>query len=80
VHTLFVLQNIFREIFDDPQLTITPATSPRDIPIWDSVAQVQLILAVEEHFDVRFTTDEVASLKCVGDYVASIQRHSGVLA
>ena len=79
MHTLFVLQTIFREIFDDERLVITPQTAPRDIPSWDSVTQVQLILAIEEQFNFRFTTEEVAALKKAGDFMECIERRSGEL-
>jgi acyl carrier protein len=61
------LQAIFRECFDDPALAIAPETSPETLAGWDSVAQIQIVLAVEEAFDMRFTTDQVARLHSVGD-------------
>ena len=64
---LFRLQRIFREIFDDPALVITPAFSPADNSMWDSVAMVQIVLAAEEEFSVRLSTDDVAGIKSVAD-------------
>jgi acyl carrier protein len=61
------LQGIFREQFDDPTLVIGPETSPATLPGWDSVAQIQIVLAVEEAFAVRFTTRQVAGLRSVAD-------------
>jgi acyl carrier protein len=63
------LENIFQDIFDSPSLHIGEDTAPPNIPDWDSVAQVKLVLATEEHFGIGFTTDEVASLKKVGDFI-----------
>ncbi len=79
MQALFVLQTIFREVFDDDRMVITPETSPRDVSSWDSVKQVQLILAIEEQFNFRFTTDEVSAIKSAGDFVACIRRRSGEL-
>ena len=62
------LTRIFREIFDDPGLNITAATGPGEISDWDSVAQVKLVLAIEEEFGVEFTTEEVAAFRTVGDF------------
>jgi acyl carrier protein len=62
------LNRIFRDIFDDPALTITPATSAADIAGWDSVAQVKLVLAIEEEFGVEFNIDEVAAFRTVADF------------
>jgi acyl carrier protein len=63
------LQTIFREIFDQPALVLTPESGPAALPEWDSVATVQLVLAVEQEFGVRFTTEQVASLKSAGDFL-----------
>ena len=61
------LQNIFQEVFDDDDLEITDETSARNLANWDSFAQVKLIVGLEEEFDVKFTTEEVATLSNVGD-------------
>jgi acyl carrier protein len=61
------LQTIFRDFFDDPTLAINPQSSPGTLAGWDSVAQIQIVLAVEEAFDIRFTTDEVARIHSVDD-------------
>jgi acyl carrier protein len=67
------IQSIFREFFDDPTLLVTPESSPSTLPEWDSVAQVHIILAVEEAFDMRFTTDEVAKVHCVADILRVLE-------
>jgi acyl carrier protein len=61
------LQNVFRDIFADPQLTLTPMMTAYDVAGWDSLAHVELLMAVETEFGIRFTTSEIASLKQVGD-------------
>ena len=68
------INSIFREIFDDPALLIQPETSPRDIADWDSVAQVKLVLAIEDAFAVRFTTEEVSGFHCVGDLIEALNK------
>lgn len=67
---LFRLQAIFREIFDQSSLVLTPELSPATLPEWDSVAMVQLVLATEQEFGVRFGIDEVAAIKSAGDFLA----------
>lgn len=67
---LFRLQSIFREIFDQPGLVLTAELSPATLQEWDSVAMVQLVLATEQEFGVRFTTSEVAALNGAGDILA----------
>jgi acyl carrier protein len=67
------LQLIFADVFDDPQIQITETTNASEIPDWDSVAQVKLVLAIEEAFNIRFTSDEVGSFASVGDVIRSLQ-------
>jgi acyl carrier protein len=42
-------------------------TSPPQIPGWDSLMHVNVITAVEKHFNVRFTTGEIVRLKNIGE-------------
>src|SRR5688572_25891351 len=42
--------DVFREVFDQPKLDVKPTTSPNDLAAWDSVAQVKLVMALEETF------------------------------
>ena len=72
---LAAIQEIFRQVFDDDNMVITPQTSRRDVAEWDSVAQVKLILTLEEEFDIRFTEDEVSSLETVGDLLEAVRSH-----
>jgi acyl carrier protein len=67
------LQNVFQEVFDDEDLEVTADTSAKNLPNWDSFAQVKLVVGLEEEFDVKFTTEEVATLSSVGDLKRSLQ-------
>lgn len=62
------LERVFQEVLNDDHLRITDATSPENTEAWDSLAQVKLVVALEEEFKVKFTTDEVASLSTVGEF------------
>ena len=66
------LQEIFRDIIDDESLVLTESFSTQDHDDWDSVAMVQILLAVEAEFGVKFTTDEVANIKSVNDILKKI--------
>jgi acyl carrier protein len=68
------LNQIFRDVFDDDELEVTPATTARDVEGWDSLMHVTLIINVERAFGIRFGSAEVASLQNVGqlaDLIAS---------
>ena len=67
------LQKIFRELFDQPNLVLTADLSPATVEEWDSVAMVQLVLAAEQEFSVRLTTDEVASVRSAGDLLRLVE-------
>jgi len=68
------LTRIFRDIFEDPGLTITPQTSARDISNWDSLNHVTLIMEVERAFGVRFALGELQDLKNVGALMSLIRK------
>jgi acyl carrier protein len=75
MNTLYRLQTIFRDVFSDPQLVLTEDVSTANLPDWDSVAMVHIILAAEAEFGVRFSTDEVAVVSSVADILRVIERH-----
>ena len=77
---IVILQRLFREVFDDDNLVVTPQTGHGDIDGWDSVAQVKLVLMVEEQFGLQFDDDEVSSMHTVGDFLGSIQLRRGIAA
>jgi acyl carrier protein len=65
--TLARLQAIFRDVLDDDDITLSRSTTASDVPGWDSLAHVRLILAVEKAFAVKFSAAQVTRLKNVGD-------------
>jgi len=70
------LNGVFREVFDDPGLTVGPTTTAADVPDWDSQNHIALIVATEARFGIRFRTAELESLKNVSDFVTLIQAKS----
>jgi acyl carrier protein len=67
------LQNVFQEVFDDEDLEVTDEVSSKTLANWDSFAQVKLVVGLEEEFDVKFTTDEVATLSSVGQLKSALR-------
>ena len=68
-----VLQTVFRDVFDRPDLIIKPETDAADIEGWDSLMHINLIVAIEERFGIAFSTAEIGSFSCVGDVAALIE-------
>lgn len=71
------VQEIFRKIFNDSELIITHETTASDIEDWDSLEQINLLVAKEKHFNIKFNIDEVISLNNVGDIVKVIKKKIG---
>lgn len=68
-NTMTELTNIFHQVFDDPDIVLTPELTADDVDGWDSLSHVNLILAVENHFGIRFSQKELVRLKNVGDLI-----------
>lgn len=58
---------VFRDVFDRPDLIASEDMNATNVEGWDSFMQVNLIIALEERFNVQFTTQEIGELTCVGD-------------
>ncbi len=73
---LLGLTQVFRDVFDDDDIVLTPETTAADIEGWDSQAHVNLIVAAEVRFGVRFRTAELESLHNVGQFAQLILARS----
>lgn len=71
------LTTIFHDVFARTDLTLTPALSAKDVQGWDSFKQIEIIMASEEHWKIRFTTRELDALRSVGDLVTTIAGKTG---
>ena len=69
------IQPIFQDIFDDDKLIVYEETTAADVERWDSFAQMQIVMAIEQMFGIKFSTDEVTGFKNVGDVVKAIDNH-----
>lgn len=71
------MQEVFRAVFHSDSLLITDATTAKDISGWDSLTHMELIAALEEHFGITFTFDEVSRFQHVGDLYTLISEKTG---
>ena len=74
--TLEKIQPLFRDIFDDEELTVTEETVAADVKGWDSFAQMHIIMGVEDMFGISLSTDDITGLKNVGDIVKAIEKYT----
>ncbi len=63
------LTQVFRNMFDDDAIVISDATTSDDIEDWDSLEHINLLVAVEQEFNVKFNMNEVTNMKNVGEMV-----------
>lgn len=67
------LTPIFREVFDDDSLIPSAGMVAADVAEWDSLGHIRLVVAVEQHFGLEFTTAEIAGWPNVGAFAEAIR-------
>ena len=73
--TIFdAVQQIFRDNFDDEDLVITRDTCADDIEDWDSLEQINLLVAIEKRFNIKFQLHDVKDLPNVGAMLDLVNR------
>lgn len=68
------VQKIFQAVFDEDELMISDSTNSDDIEDWDSLEHINLIIAMEKRFQLKFDIKEVGKLKDVGEMIDLIER------
>lgn len=74
MNVLSKMTEVFKRVFDDETIQLMDATTAQDIPGWDSLTHINLIIEIEEDFDLKFTVDDIAGLRNVGEMVAMVER------
>jgi acyl carrier protein len=68
------LTPIFRDVFSDDTLAVNESMTAADVPTWDSLSNINMIIAVEKAFGVKFSIKDVRNLKNVGELLELIKR------
>ena len=66
------LTEIFREVFSDRNMVLRPELAAKDVQGWDSFKQVEIVIAVEEKYGVKFRGRELGALRNVGDLARAL--------
>ena len=69
---LHKINQIFIDVLDNKDITLTESTSAKDIEEWDSLTNIQIIISIEKEFNIHFTTKDLLNLKSVKDIVECI--------
>lgn len=69
------IQSIAGDVLGNPDLELGEETTARDVPGWDSLTHVQIVIAVERAFGIRMTSTEVAQLENAGSLATLVQHH-----
>lgn len=67
------VNDIFIEVLDNPDIKIGYETTSQDVEEWDSLNHIQLVVAIEKHFKIRFTSAEIINFKNVGEMCNAIK-------
>jgi acyl carrier protein len=67
------LTAIFHDVFEDDSIVLTPDLTAADVPDWDSLSHIRLVLAVQKEFGAKFSAAQTAGLKNVGDLAELIR-------
>ena len=67
------IEQIFQQVFNNPEIAITRETTAEDIDRWDSLNHIRLIISIEMELGITFDSNEVAELTNVGDLIDYIE-------
>lgn len=69
------LEQKIAEVFALPEASVADGLALSDIPTWDSLAHMMLIVRLEQDYAIQFSGDEIADLRSVGDIRSALQAH-----
>ena len=68
------VNEIFIDVLDNDNIKLERTTTAKDVDEWDSLTHIQLIVAVEKKFKLRFKSSEINSWKDVGEMCDAIEK------
>jgi len=67
------LTKVFRTVFDNESITLTPDLTADDIDEWDSLSHINLMLAIELEFSIEFSQSEIQNFSNVGELIECVK-------
>jgi len=68
------LTRVFRKVFDDESIVLSPELTANDVDGWDSLSHINLLIAIELEFGIEFKQNEIQSFANVGELMKSIEK------
>ena len=68
------LEEVFKAVFNDDSITLEDGTTANDIPGWDSIAHINLMLSIEQSFGMQFSGDQFSGFENIGELKAFLSR------
>jgi len=66
------IEHVFKNVLDEENISLNESSTTNDVDGWDSLTHIQLIVAIEKHFKIKFNSKEILSWKNVGEMIDSI--------
>ena len=66
------VNEIFIDILDNKNILLSDKTTANDIEEWNSLTHMELVVAIEKHFKIRFNLKEIQSWNNVGEMLDCI--------
>lgn len=66
------INEIFIDVLENPTIILKEDTSAADVEEWDSLNHIQLVVAIEKRFKIKFSTPEIQRWKNIGDLCDSV--------
>ena len=68
------IRDLAADLLDVNPASLSPSSGPETVEAWDSVQHLNLVLALEQQFDLQFEPEEIEAMKTLGGIAASVDR------
>ena len=66
-------QTLFRDVLENDDIVLTNETTAHDIDEWDSINHIYLVVEIEKHFEIKFSSSEILQWQNVGEMIDSVK-------
>lgn len=66
-------ETLFRDVLENEDIVLTNETTAHDIDEWDSINHIYLVVEIEKHFNIKFSSSEILQWQNVGEMIDSVK-------